>query len=127
RRVLDLPIVAYRKQNRQPIALLDRCPHKLVPLSLGLVVGDTLQCGYHGLQFDGGGMCVRVPGQARIPSGARVRGFPVAERYGAIWIWMGDPGKADPDRIPHIERYEQPGWAVIWGKPQRHLTHYLNI
>ncbi|VCU68693.1 Toluene-4-sulfonate monooxygenase system iron-sulfur subunit TsaM1 [Pigmentiphaga humi] len=127
RRVLDEPIVAYRKRNGELAALLDRCAHKLVPLSLGQVVDDTLQCGYHGLQFDGSGACVHVPGQDRIPPAARVRSFPVAERYGAAWIWMGDPERADPGLIHVIERYDTPGWAVLWGERQHHLTHYLNI
>lgn len=127
RRVLGEPIVAYRKSNGEPAALLDRCAHKLVPLSLGLVVGDTLQCGYHGLQFDGTGTCVHVPGQDRIPPAARVRSFPVAERYGAVWIWMGEPERADTGLIHVIERYDTPGWAVMQGERQHHLTHYLNI
>ncbi|WP_158213304.1 aromatic ring-hydroxylating dioxygenase subunit alpha [Pigmentiphaga sp. NML080357] len=127
RRILDEPVVAFRRHDGRLAALLDRCAHRLVPLSLGSVVGDTLQCGYHGLRYDGTGVCVHVPGQANIPDAARVRSFPVEERYGAAWIWMGDPGQADPRRIPAIERYGAPGWTVIWGAPQYHRSHYLNI
>lgn len=127
RQVMGDPIVAYRKRNGEPFALLDRCPHKLVPLSLGLIVDDNLQCGYHGLQFDCSGACVRVPGQTRVPPGARVRSYPVKERFGAIWIWMGEPSQATEDSIHTVERYDTPGWAVLWGPPQRHHTNYLNI
>src|SRR5690606_1963492 len=88
RRVLNEPVVAFRKTDGVAVALLDRCAHKLVPLSLGKVVDDTLQCGYHGMRYDCSGVCVHVPGQERIPPAARVRSFPLAERYGAVWIWM---------------------------------------
>lgn len=127
RRVLEQPVVVFRQQDGRAVALLDRCAHKLVPLSLGEVVGDTLQCAYHGLRFDGRGRCVHVPGQRQIPASACVRAFPLIERYGALWIWMGDADQADPGRLPTIERYDTPGWAVLRGAPSRHQTHYLNI
>ncbi|GGX04315.1 (2Fe-2S)-binding protein [Pigmentiphaga litoralis] len=127
RRVLDEPIVAFRKEDGSPVALLDRCAHRLLPLSMGKVVGDTLQCGYHGLRYDATGACVHVPGQSRIPATACVRHFPLVERYGATWIWMGQPDLADSDRIIPVQRFEEDGWAVVWGEYQRHGSHYLNI
>jgi vanillate O-demethylase monooxygenase subunit len=127
RRILDEPVVLYRKEDGTPAALLDRCAHKLVPLSLGRLVGDNVQCGYHGLVFDGSGQCVRVPGQTQIPPSAKVRGFPVAERYNAIWIWMGDPKLADPAKIHRVLRYGEPGWAVIDGQHQMHGANYINV
>lgn len=127
RRVLDEPVVAFRRRDGQPVALADRCAHRLVPLSLGVVMGDTLQCGYHGLQYDCTGACVAVPGQDRIPPAARVRSYPVAERYGAVWIWMGDPAQADAGRILPVEHYDDAGWRVMRGERQLHGSHYLNI
>jgi len=67
------PIVLFRTQAGQAVALADRCPHRFAPLSLGRVVGDEIQCGYHGLCFDRDGACVRVPGQDAVPQRARVR------------------------------------------------------
>ena len=64
----------------------DRCCHRHLPLSLGKVIGDRLQCGYHGLEYDAGGACVRVPGQTAVPPGARIRAYPVVERWGWVWI-----------------------------------------
>jgi phenylpropionate dioxygenase-like ring-hydroxylating dioxygenase large terminal subunit len=127
RRILNEPIVLYRKEDGTPAALIDRCAHKLAPLSLGRLVGDAVECGYHGLVFDCSGQCTRIPGQAQIPPTAKVRSFPVAERYNAIWIWMGDAALADPSKIHRVLRYGEPGWAVIDGGYQKHGCDYLNI
>jgi len=94
RTVLDEPVVFFRDSGGAAVALEDRCVHRQAPLSLGEVVGDTLQCAYHGLCFDRTGACVRIPSQKNIPPGARVRSYPVSERYGFVFIWMGEPGLA---------------------------------
>jgi len=80
-------------------ALHDRCCHRGTPLSLGQVVPEGLECGYHGMVFDEHGACVHIPGQARIPAKARVRSFPVVVQDEIVWVWMGDPANADPARI----------------------------
>ena len=127
RRILGEPVVLYRKEDGTPAALIDRCAHKLVPLSMGKLVGDAIQCGYHGLQFDCSGKCVHVPGQDRIPPTAMVRSFPVAERNNAIWIWMGDPALADPANIHQVFKLDDPKWTVVDGGYQHHYADYLNI
>ena len=91
RTILGEPVVLFRTADGALHAFEDRCPHRQLPLSMGKIVGDALQCHYHGLRFDGSGKCVRVPGQDHIPQNARVRTYPVVERYRWIWIWMGDP------------------------------------
>lgn len=127
RRILGEPVVMYRKEDGTVAALLDRCAHKLLPLSMGRLVGDHVQCGYHGMEYDCSGHCVKVPGQDRIPPGAIVRSFPVVERYDAVWIWMGSAADADPASIHEVLHYDQPGWAVIDSQYQHHRTNYLNI
>lgn len=127
RRILDEPIVFYRKRDGTPVALIDRCSHKLAPLSLGKKIGDELQCGYHGLQFDCTGRCTRVPSQAQIPPTANVRAFPIIERYGALWIWMGDAAFADESKLLQLEHYEDNGWAVVSGQYINFKCNYLNI
>jgi phenylpropionate dioxygenase-like ring-hydroxylating dioxygenase large terminal subunit len=127
RRILGEPVVLYRKEDGTPVALIDRCAHKLVPLSMGKLVGDHVQCGYHGLQFDCSGKCVNVPGQDRIPPTAMVRSFPVIERNHAIWIWMGDPALADPALIHAMLKLDDPAWTSIHGGYQHHFADYLNI
>lgn len=64
--ILGEKIVFFRSEAGKPVALIDACPHRKLPLSKGRLKGDTLECGYHGLTFDCSGICVRVPGQDRI-------------------------------------------------------------
>ncbi|VCU68049.1 Toluene-4-sulfonate monooxygenase system iron-sulfur subunit TsaM1 [Pigmentiphaga humi] len=127
RRLLDEPVVLFRQADGSVAALADRCPHRLVPLSMGTCVEGRLQCTYHGLQFDGGGRCVHIPGQATIPPKASTRSFPVVERYGVVWIWMGEAERADPVRLFSISKHGQAGWDVIDGGYQRHPSNYVNI
>ena len=127
RRILGEPVVLFRQTDGAPAALLDRCPHRLVPLSMGSCINGRIRCGYHGLEFDGSGHCLHIPAQSLIPPSARVRSFPVAERYGLIWIWMGDPTVAHPDKMPVIEKHSQSGWEMLEGGYQYHPSNYRNI
>ena len=100
RRILDTSILIYRRQDGTPVALHDRCPHRFAPLHLGKRIGDEVACLYHALQFDCSGQCTKNPhGNGQIPKAAKVRSFPLQERYGFLWIWMGE---AAPDlgRLP---------------------------
>lgn len=108
--ILEEPVVLYRRANGVPAALEDRCVHRSMPLSMGRVCGDVIECGYHGLQYDCSGTCVRIPGQDAIPRGARIRDYPVVERDGFIWVWMGDAAKADTARITRFPWMTKPGW-----------------
>ena len=127
RRLLGEPVVFFRQADHTVAALLDRCPHRLVPLSLGTCKGGRIQCGYHGLQFDGSGRCVHIPAQTVIPPKARTRSFPVIERFGLVWVWMGDPALVDPARVPAVEKYGEVGWDVLSGGYQYHPSSYINI
>ena len=111
RTILDQPVVLFRGADGAPRALEDRCCHRGLPLSLGRLQDETVQCGYHGLEFDYDGACVNVPGQATIPPGARVRAYPVVEKWRWIWIWMGDPEKADESLVPDYHWNDDPDWT----------------
>jgi renierapurpurin 18,18'-hydroxylase len=92
-------IVLFRDTQGQVQALEDRCPHRQVKLSEGQVKGNTLECAYHGWQFDGMGQCVAVPHleeQQKLPS-CRIRRYPVQERDGFVWIF---PGEGEPSGEP---------------------------
>lgn len=127
RRILDEPLILFRSPEHGIVALLDQCPHRLLPLSMGICTEGRIQCGYHGLEFDGSGHCIHVPGQSLIPPKARVQRFPVTERYGLVWIWMGEAEAADPALLPMVERFGQPGWAFLGDGYQRHESSYRNI
>jgi len=100
RTILGAPIVLFRGASG-PGALLDRCPHRNVPLSLGRVHGGELVCGYHGWRFEPGGACTAVPALCdRHPVGARAAtAYPCREQDGFVWVW------ADPEREPDVEPY----------------------
>ncbi len=113
---LDEQVVIYRREDGQPVALEDACPHRKLPLSKGRLRGDAVECGYHGLTFDCTGHCVAAPTQpGRIPGRAVVKSYPVVDRYRFLWIWMGEPGDADPDLIFPIENFDNPGWGMTDG------------
>ncbi len=99
RTILNEPLVLFRAADGRIAALEDRCCHRAAPLSMGALVPEGLQCGYHGMVFDAAGQCVAIPGQASIPPQARVRRYPIAEREEFVWIWMGDPALADEKEI----------------------------
>ena len=116
--IMNEPIVMYRTEAGLPVALEDRCVHRHLPLSMGkLVAGDILECLYHGLCYDTSGACVKVPGQPAVPPGARVKAYPMVERYHWVWIWMGDPALADPATITDFHWFDDPNW----GAAQRYL------
>jgi len=89
--ILGESVAIFRGASGKYAALADACPHRKVPLSMGRVQGDDLECGYHGLVFDCAGSCVRVPSGDHPPQGASVRSYPIEPRYGLLWMWMGDP------------------------------------
>jgi phenylpropionate dioxygenase-like ring-hydroxylating dioxygenase large terminal subunit len=111
--LLGEPVVLYRKEDGTAVALEDRCCHRRAPLSKGKVLGDLLQCGYHGFTFDGTGACVRIPGQDRVPANIGVGSYPLVEKHAYLWIWMGEHAKADPALIPDFHRSRDPGWTTV--------------
>ena len=108
--VLDEPVVLFRTTEGQPVALEDRCCHRQAPLSMGKLVGNVVTCPYHGLQYDTFGRCIKVPSQEKVPANARVRSYPVVEKNHWIWIWTGDPAKADPALIEDFHWMDDPAW-----------------
>lgn len=125
--VLGEKIALFRQEDGTPVALEDACPHRKLPLSMGRLVGDVAVCGYHGLTFDRTGRCVASPTQARIPSTARVRSYPVADRWGMVWIWMGAAEMADESKILHIENADDPRWGLTHGGKMSCACNYLYL
>ena len=109
--ILEEPVVLYRTVEGKAVALQDRCCHRQAPLSMGKLVGNIVQCPYHGLQFDPSGACVKVPSQDLVPKNARVKAYPVVEKNHWIWIWAGDPAKADPQLIEDFHWLDDPQWG----------------
>ena len=112
RTVLGRKLIAFRTADGLPAVLEDRCCHRAAPLSLGRREGDSVRCLYHGLRFDASGCCVEIPGQSQIPPKARVRAFPAVQRTRWVWVWMGDPARADPALIPDTFSLDHPQWRT---------------
>jgi phenylpropionate dioxygenase-like ring-hydroxylating dioxygenase large terminal subunit len=114
RMICGEPVVLFRTGSGAAAILEDRCCHRRAPLHKGQLVGDTLQCGYHGFRFDAAGTCVEIPGSTvRPPVTARVRSYPVHEAYGYVWLWNGDPERADIAAIPDFSPIADPAWATV--------------
>jgi phenylpropionate dioxygenase-like ring-hydroxylating dioxygenase large terminal subunit len=105
-------LVLYRRQDDKPVALEDACWHRLAPLSLGRIDGDAVVCPYHGLKFNSVGRCIYMPSQDTINPAATVRTYPLVQRHRYIWIWLGDPAQADPDKIPDLHWNDHPDWTA---------------
>jgi len=127
-RIMGERIVLFRGERGEPIALEDACPHRKLPLSRGTIEGSTVVCGYHGLTFDCTGACVIAPTQLDTPPRrAAVRSYPVEDRWGFLWIWMGDPERADRDAIIHIPNFDDPGWGKTPKGAMEMACHYLYV
>ena len=126
RKLLGRDVCFYRTPGGEVVALEDRCCHRWAPLSLGRQEGDCIRCMYHGLKFDAQGICVEIPGQAQIPEKARVRRYPTVQRKRWVWIWMGDPGKADSALIPDTFSLDSPEWRMKPGY-MHYQANYLHI
>ncbi len=101
-------IVLFRDSSGTVCALEDRCPHRQVKLSHGRVLGDVIQCEYHGWQFKSSGECAAVPyleENQKLPS-CKIRSYPVKELDGFIWLFPGEEAIAEtiaPLGVPEWE------------------------
>jgi len=126
RTILGDDVVLYRLLDGTYSALQNACPHRKARLSAGKVTDLGLQCGYHGLTYDSRGRCVAAPGEDRIPHLATVRSYPVAAKYGWVWIWMGDPSMAQTEPIaPMLEPYFTTDWVHARG--YHHVAGYYEL
>jgi phenylpropionate dioxygenase-like ring-hydroxylating dioxygenase large terminal subunit len=114
--ILEQPIVFYRRLGGEPVALGNVCPHRFAPLNLGKIVNGNIQCPYHGLQFNSAGKCVFNPdGDGLTPDSVRARSYPVLERFGMIWVWMGEAARADAALLPEFPFLESPKFRAVKG------------
>jgi vanillate O-demethylase monooxygenase subunit len=108
--VLEEPILVYRTAAGALVAMEDRCCHRQAPLSVGRREGDCIRCGYHGLKFEPSGRCIEIPGLDEVPPKACVRTYPVAEKNGWVFVWPGEPSRADTRLLPDNFSCRSPQW-----------------
>ena len=120
RTLLDAPVVLYRTEAGDPVALSDVCPHRRAPLHLGQLHGDMIACPYHGLRFDPSGKCVHNPNFNNSPPAIFAKHYPTVERDNMIWLWMGVEEIGDPRTILPFD-------AVVGSDSRTAVRGYLNI
>lgn len=126
RTVLGVPLALFRDGTGRAVAVLDRCPHRNVPLSAGQVEDGLLECGYHGWRFDADGACRAVPGlvgEEPDKRGRRATTFPTVEHDGFVWV-VPETGPAasappEPFRFPHVD---EPGYGTVRRSVRLHAT-----
>jgi phenylpropionate dioxygenase-like ring-hydroxylating dioxygenase large terminal subunit len=114
---LGLDFVVFRDSEGRAACLADTCIHRGGALSAGKVVADCIECPYHGWRFDTDGRCVRIPSLGRdapVPGRARVDSYPVVERYGLVFGFLGDLPEAERPPIMEIREWDgdraREGW-----------------
>lgn len=116
RTVCGTPVMLYRKLDRSVVAMRDACPHRLLPLSLGIKEGDSIRCRYHGLKLGPDGVAEEMPLKAdKVNTRICAETFAVAERHRFVWIWIGDKARADEALIPDLWPCPAPGWTFDGG------------
>ena len=99
-------LVLWRDERDQVTCMADLCPHRGVALSIGKLIGDCVECPFHGFQYDTSGRCTLIPANgknATPPKAFQVnRVYPTREAYGFIYIWWGEP-KDDLPPLPWFD------------------------
>ncbi len=116
-KMLGQDFVIFRDSQGKARCLSNICVHRGASLADGITAGDCVQCPYHGWQFDGTGACTRIPSlgpDAQIPSRAKVDSYPVEERYGLIFAFLGDLPEEERPPIMEIPEFGKDGYAVTY-------------
>ncbi|MFT4025426.1 MAG: aromatic ring-hydroxylating dioxygenase subunit alpha [Novosphingobium sp.] len=116
RTICGVPMMFYRKLDRSVVAMRDACPHRLLPLSMGIREGDSIRCKYHGLKLGADGAAEEMPIRTD-PVNARIcaETWVTHERHRFIWVWIGEKAKADPTLIPDLWPCSAEGWTFDGG------------
>jgi phenylpropionate dioxygenase-like ring-hydroxylating dioxygenase large terminal subunit len=116
-KILSLDFAAFRDADGKAHLVSNVCPHRGGSLAGGKVKGDHLQCPYHGWQFDGAGQCHKIPSlgaDARIPARTRVDAYPVVEKYGIVFAFLGDLPEAERPPMLEVPEFGKDGWRPSW-------------
>lgn len=92
-------VAIYRKRSGEPVVVTAYCPHMGADLASAEIVDDDLRCSYHHFAFKPTGECAGVPGEGKIPPGARIFSYPTAERFGLIWAYNGETPRFAPPEV----------------------------
>lgn len=109
--LLGQRIVLWLEAEGKPAAINDRCCHRSAQLSKGKVINGYVRCPYHGWSYNAEGTCVNVPqlNEQSIPRTYQVSSYPCQERYGYVWVCLGEPLA----EIPEISEASDPSFRLI--------------
>lgn len=112
-RRLGLKLVLWRDTEGKLYALEDHCPHRGAPLSRGILMGDRIACGYHGVQVRFDGVVTSVPGSpgCSLEGKRSTRSFPVREAHGAVFLYNASENVDDVPDFQMPEELASPEWA----------------
>ena len=115
-RVLAHDLVAFRDEHGKPAVLADTCIHRGASLAGGRRMSDgSVQCPYHGWRFNREGACTRIPSiglKTQPPTRARVDAYPVQEKYGIVFAFLGDLPEAERPPIMAADEWDDPAWRA---------------
>ena len=114
-RMLGCDFALFRDAEGRAHCLANTCVHRGGSIGDGRIRDGCLECPYHGWCFDGDGHCVRIPSigrDGRIPARARVDSYPVVERYGLVFAFLGDIPEEQRVPIQTITEWDQTGWRA---------------
>lgn len=119
--IYDKKLVLFRNENKKAVCLLNKCLHRHSELSKGEVSEGELVCPYHGWSYNSEGIVTSIPSEGpEMIKGKRCqKTFPIVERDGVIWVWMGKAEDKDESKIwkfPHTDSIDSKGW-----------THYFMV
>ncbi len=113
--VLGAHLVAYRDDQGNAHVLSDTCVHRGGALGKGWVRDNCVVCPYHGWRFDGDGQCTEIPALApdeRIPGRAKVDSYPVEEKYGIVFAFLGDLPEDERPPLRDVPEWGADGWRA---------------
>ena len=115
-KMLGQHFVLFRDEQGQVHCLSDVCLHRGGSLSGGKVNKNCVACPYHGWEYNGAGDVTFIPTrgpEGEIPKRAKIDAYPTQERYGMIWVFLGDLPESERYPIPPFEEYGQEGWKEV--------------
>ena len=125
RTVLGDDLVLFRTPDGHAVALEDRCAHRLAPLSMGRIEAGGIRCMYHGVKFGTDGHCIEIPAQPGGHPNMCVRHYPLVEKDGFVWVWMGGMDNPDPSQIIDAPWHSDPLWAP--SKGYLHVSAHMGL
>jgi 3-ketosteroid 9alpha-monooxygenase subunit A len=108
-------LILFRGEDGRARVFDAYCPHLGAHLGVGgKVVGDGVRCPFHSWEFDGEGVCAKIPYAKRIPPRARIRTWDVDEKNGLIMVWYDKQGRPPAYELPEVPEYASDDWSPYY-------------